>query len=654
MFEYIRTHQRLMQFLLLVFIVPSFALIGMGGYTTYVSGDHDLVKVGKMAITQEDFDQARRNQLQQMQQSNPGGFDPAMLDTEAARSALLESLIDRTVLIVTARNEHFSVSDAVLRQSIASTPQLQVNGQFSPDRYNQLLSANGLTSQEFEQGRRSDLALNRVLGPVAATASVPAPVAGTIERTLTEQRTVQLSTYPASAYIDSINVSDDQIKAWYDKNKKQLELPTQVSADYLLLNEAAAMKDVPTPNEQQMRTYYEQNKARYVVSARVNLSHILVSVPVGATSEERKQALAKAQKIAKEAKVDKSRFADIARAQSQDAGTAKDGGKLGWITKGSWPPTLEKAVFAMKQGEVSGPVDGPGGYHIFMANEVQPEKGQSFEQAKAQVEGEIRRQLGADRFADMATKLTGLVYDTPDSLQPAADELGLKVKSANGIARDQLLDVDQVLQDAASASPDAQVLADARVRRALFSPQVLTEKHNSGVIEISPNTMVVVRVNSVTPAHIPKPERVIAHIREVLVAQGAQAAAQAAGQKDLAVYQKLDDATVPDSFGGAMTVSRMDPNGINKQVLAAVFNAPTKELPEYTGIAVPAGYAVARISNARPGITDDPSLAGLSTELGQAWGRAEEQAVLQALRVQAEVKVLPEASQAISTQGQAS
>src|SRR3546814_6313052 len=123
MFDFIRTHQRLMQLVLLVLILPSFVLIGVSGYTNYVSGDHDIVTLGDTSITQQDFDQARRNQLQQLQQSSQGAFDPAILDSPAARSALLESLIDRTVLVETATKErseeHTSELQSLMRNSYA-------------------------------------------------------------------------------------------------------------------------------------------------------------------------------------------------------------------------------------------------------------------------------------------------------------------------------------------------------------------------------------------------------------------------------------------------------------------------------------------------------------------------------------------------------
>jgi peptidyl-prolyl cis-trans isomerase D len=652
MFDFIRTHQRLMQLLLLVLILPSFALIGMSGYTTYVSGDHDLVKIGKQAITVQDFDKARRDQLQQMQQQNRGGFDPASLDNNGARSELLESLIDQRVLVATATQDRFSVSDSVLRQAIAAMPELQVDGQFSTERYNAVLKSMGATSKDFEQSQRAQLALNRVLSPVGSTATVPGQVVDSLEQALTAQRTVRLLTFPVSDYQKNISITDADIKAWYDANKPQLELPQQVTAQYLLLDEAAAMKGLPAITPDELKKYYEQNKARYVQPARISLSHILVTVPVGATEAQRDKALSKAEEIAKQVKADKSKFADIAKAKSEDAGTAAEGGKLGWITQGSWPPKLEKSVFALAKGQVSDVVDGPGGYHIFLADDVQPAKGESIEEAKPKIESEIRRQLGADRFADMSTKLTGLVYDNQGSLQPAADALGLKVKEAGGIARERLLSASEAGPGAASAGPDAAVLGDIRVRQALFSAQVLTSKQNSGVIEISPDTMVVIRMKSITPAHVQPMDNVTALIRQKLTAERALAAADKAGKDALASYEKADAAKVPEGFDKPVAISRANTQGLNKQVLDSAFSASAAKLPAYVGISASQGYIIVRVEQAQPGKVDDPALAGLPTQLDQMWGQAEQQAVLKALRDVVKVKVLPDAQKALAGDAQ--
>ncbi|RTZ47888.1 peptidylprolyl isomerase [Candidimonas sp. SYP-B2681] len=649
MFDFIRTHQRLMQLVLLVLILPSFVLIGVSGYSNYVSGDEPLVKVGDSTITSQEFDQARRNQLEQIQQNAQGGFDPAVLDNPAARSVLLESLIDRRVVATTATKERFSVSDTALRQAIASMPQLQVDGQFSPERYNQVLASAGLNTRDFEQGQRAELALDRVLGPIALTASVPAAVVDRLEHVLTEERTVRLAAFPVSDFEKDLMITDADIQAWYEKNKQSLELPEQVSAEYILLNEPAAMENLPAPTPEDLQKYYEQNKARYVQPARVNVSHIQISVATAASDDERAAARTKAEEIAKKLSADPSAFAETARSESQDAGTAKDGGKLGWITKGSWPANLEQVVFALEKGQVSDAVEGPGGYHVFQASDIQAEKGESFDEARSKIEAEVRRQLGAERFADMATRLTSLVYDNPTSLQPAADALGMKIKSAAGIARDRLLPSDEVGANAASAGEDASLLDDVRVRRALFTQQALNDKQNSGVIEISPDTMIVVRVSAVTPAHIPELAKVKSHIQEKLKEEGALAAAEKAGKDLLATFQNSPNQTiVPEQFGTPLSISRINAQGLDKPVVDAAFSVSTKKLPQYAGVKGPQGFAVIRIEDAKPGKTDSPLLATLPAELNQAWARAEEQAVLKSMKAEANVKMLPDAQKALA------
>ncbi|WP_322995244.1 SurA N-terminal domain-containing protein [Castellaniella sp.] len=630
MFDFIRTHQRLMQLILLILVVPSFVFLGISGYSV-VTADPAVAEIGTLTVTKQEFTEAQRNQLQQMQESSQGRFDPVLLDNPQARQALLDQLIDRKVQIALATNERFSVSDNALRRAIAAMPQLQVDGQFSADRYHEVLESVGLNPRDFEASQRAELALDTVLGPVRDTASLPAPVLDALKRALTEERTVRLQVFPASEYLKNVQITADDVKAWYDSHQDALRLPDQVAIDYLVLDEAAAVASVPTISDDQLQDYYEQNKTRYVVPARVNVSHILVKLPAGASDEASKAALASAQEITRRARAEPAQFAELARKESQDAGTARDGGNLGWVQRGTLPLPMEQSVFALKQGDISDPVKGPDGYHVFIANQVQPEKGETFEEARTKVEAEVRRQLAADQFADMATKLTSLVYDNPSSLEPAAKDLGLQVRHAQGIARDRLLSTEEIGPDAAMASPDAAILGDVRVRQALFSSQVLTDKQNSGVIEISPDTMAVVRVGELVQSHVPPLEKVEPYIQEQLKDERAQAAAVAAGQEALAAIQAQSavsaadnakptnavaptEAAVADSaksadvaastetaaadqpvkttaegFDAPVTVSRLDPAGLGKIVLDAVFAIDADTLPAYGGGVSPSG-----------------------------------------------------------------
>ncbi len=648
MFDFIRTNQRFMMFILLVLVLPSFVLIGVSGYTNYVSGDKDLVKVGDSAVTLQEFEMARRNQLEQLQRSTMGRFDPEVLNNRPARELLLESLVDRRVMVDIATQERFSVSDAALRNAIANMPEFQDNGHFSAERYNQLLDSAGLSARDFEQGQRGELALQRVLGPVGGSAVIPATVVQRIQAALTEERTVRLQTFPVSEYEKDIVITDDDIQAWYDANKEKMAVPDQVAAQYLVLNEEAALQAVGDIADADLKNYYEQNKARYVTSPRVNVSHIQISVAAGASQEERQAAQAQAEAIAERVKADPASFADVAKEESQDVGTARDGGQLGWVTPGSWPQSLETAVFALQEGQVSDVVEGPGGYHIFLANQVEPEKGETFEEARAKVEEEVRRQLAAERFADLATRLTDLVYDNPSSLEPVAQELGLEPRTVAGITREGLLGVEDVGDQAAAASVDRAIFEDPRVRGILFSPSVLNEKANSGVIEVSADTLVVVRVAAFEPQHVPPLAQVKGRVEAVLVAERAREAAAKAGEQALAALREGEDTELTDAFGTPLTVSRIDTQGLAKPVLDAIFAVDTGELPVYTGVSGSQGYVVARVEAVQAGAADTTLTAGLDRELARSWGSAEERAVLQEMRQRLGVSRTPDAEEVLS------
>ncbi|HCP76236.1 MAG TPA: hypothetical protein DIU11_00485 [Pusillimonas sp.] len=363
-----------------------------------------------------------------------------------------------------------------------------------------------------------------------------------------------------------------------------------------------------------------------------------------ASADEKQAARKTAEEIAARVAQEPEQFAEVAQESSQDIGSAKQGGQLGWITRGTLPSNLEEAVFALNKGEVSGVVEGPDGFHVFFANDVQAERGETFDQAKSKVEAEVRRQLGAEQFADMASRLRDLAYDNPQSLEPAAQALGLTIKSASGIAADRLLSAEQVKDNAAAASNDAAILEDPRVRRALFSNALMAEKQNSGVIEISPDTMLVVRVSEVVPSHTQPLEDVKEVIRQTLVRERAAQEAEKAGEAALQAYQNQGDkAQAPEGFGSAQTISRSNPQGVNSDVLLAAFDVSAGSLPAYTGVSGDSGYVVVRVESAEQGQVDPNLTLTLQRELDTLWGQAEERAVLRELRKTVGVEMLPEA-----------
>ena len=246
----------------------------------------------------------------------------------------------------------------------------------------------------------------------------------------------------------------------------------------------------------------------------------------------------------------------------------------------------------------------------------------------------------------MASQLSKQVYDQRDSLQPVADAVGLKLRTATGVTREGLLPADKAGPGSAAGGPDAALLDNPRVRQALFSADVLREKQNSGVIELAPDTMLAVRVAAVEPAHVPPLDKVSETIRAKLLDERSAEAARQAGEAALAA-DKANPAASPEGFAGAVTVSRQDPGGLPRAVLDAIMRQPAAPLPAYVGVQAGADYTVARLEKVEPGKVEQAERESLASQLSGAYGQAENEAVVRMLREQYKVQVLPASADAI-------
>ncbi|HEY9320020.1 peptidyl-prolyl cis-trans isomerase D [Achromobacter deleyi] len=645
MFEFIRSHRRWMQFILLILIVPSFFLVGIQGYDSFMRQEPELATVDGQPISRAEFDQAHRNQLEQFRQRMGAQFDPAVIDTPAMRESLLNQLINQRLLANVAVDNRFTVSDETLRNTIAAIPEVQDNGRFSPERYRQVLAAQGMSPTSFEAGLRRDLAVARVLEPVGQSSRAPTEVVASLETALTQQRTVQTRRFAAADFRSQVTVTPADIQAWYDANKQQLQVPEQVQVQYLVLDEAAATQGIQVKDED-LTAYYEQNKNRFGQPERRRASHIMIELAPGASEDARKAARIKADDLARQAAADPAQFAELARKNSQDAGSAANGGDLGWLAPGMLTGPLEKAIFGQAKDQVSGVVESPSGLHIVKVTEIQPAAIKPLAEVKDQITGEVRKQLAAVRFSEMASQLNKQVYDQRDSLQPAADAVGLKLRTASGVTREGLLPADKAGPGSAADSPDAALLDNPRVRQVLFSPDVLREKQNSGVIELSPATMMAVRVAAVEPAHVPALDKVSETIRAKLLDERSAEAAKKAGEAALAA-DKANPSAAPEGFSAAVTVSRQDPKDLPQAVVDAAMRLPATQLPGYAGVQSGVDYTLVRLEKVEAGTVDAAAKDRLTQQLSGGLGQAEIEALLKMLREQYKVQVLPSAAEVI-------
>ncbi|MDO8693700.1 MAG: SurA N-terminal domain-containing protein [Sheuella sp.] len=646
MFDFIRHHQRLMQLVLLLLILPSFVFFGVQGYTSLMSSEPELVSVDGQAITLGEFDRARRAQLEQYRNALGAQFDAATFDTPALREQLLNSLIDQRTVAIAATQGRYSVSDEMLRRTIASIPAVQVDGQFSSERYRQVLAAQGMTPTAFENGLRRDLALGQVLQPIGLTARVPSQVAEKILALVTEQRTVSAKSFKASDYARDVKVSDADIKAWYDANQSRLQIPENLDVEYVVLNESAATKDIKV-SDADIESFYKQNQARYGQPERRRVSHILLEIPASADEATKAKIRQTVEDLAKRAAADPKQFAALAKEFSQDSGSASQGGDLGWISRNMLVPQVEDALFKLNKGTVSGVVESPFGLHVLYITDVQPASVKPLADVNDDITTEIRKQIAADRFASMASKLTSLIYDQRDSLKPVSDALNIPILRGNGLTRAGLLSAEQRLGAAAPSESEQIILGNPKVIQTAFSNEVLKEKLNSGAIELSPDTIVALRIASVNPAQIPPLEKVSAQIRTIVTDERAMAAAKAAGEKVLEELKKSAKAETK-GFEAAVVVTRQDPKSLTGEQLESVMSMPTQSLPVWAGVQGVEGYAILQLTKVEAGpVPDAAQIKQLQGQLSQAWGAAEEQAALKVLRGLYQVKMLPDAAKLI-------
>ena len=646
MFDLIRNHQRWMQVILLVLIVPSFVFFGVQGYSSFMSSEPELVSVGDQPITLGQFNQARTAQLEQYRNALGSQFDPAAFDTPVFREQLLNRMIDERTVALAAAKGRYSVSDETLRRTIAAIPAVQENGQFSSQRYRDVLAAQGMTPTTFEIGLRRDLAIAQVLQPIGLTARVPVEVAEKILALLTEKRVVERRSFAAADYLKSINVTEAEIKKWYDDNQARLLIPENVDVQYIVLNEESASKDIKVTDEN-IESFYKQNQARYGQPERRRVSHILVELPASANDAVKADARAKAEDIARRAKLDPQNFAALAKEFSQDTGSANQGGDLGWISKNMLVPQVESAVFELEKGKISGVVESPFGFHVINVVDLQPASVKPLAEVKEDITNEIRKQLAAEQFAQLASKLTSLVYDQRDSLAPISTALNIPVNTTTGLTREGLLAGSQ-RQGVEPTELEQTILGSPKVRQAVFSADVFREKLNSGVIEVSPDLIVAVRVSNIHPAHVPALANVSEQIKQYLIAERSLAAAKAAGVKELDALKATPSAEAKD-FDAALDVTRQQPASLSREQLEAVMSMSPKQLPAYVGVEGPEQYTILKLSKVEAG--PKPELAQinqLQAQLSQAWGAAEEQAALQVLRKEFDVKMLPDATKLIS------
>jgi peptidyl-prolyl cis-trans isomerase D len=425
--------------------------------------------------------------------------------------------------------------------------------------------------------------------------------------------------------VGQINPTEADLETYYKANADKFQSAERADIEYVVLNLAAVQKDIVVP-EAELKTYYEQNAARLAGLEERRASHILINADKGASAAERDAARAKAQALLAEVQKSPNQFAEFARKNSQDTGSAAKGGDLDFFGRGAMVKPFEEAAFALKKGETSGLVETEFGFHIIRLTDIKQPEQKSFESQRAKLEQEVRAQLAQRKFAEAAEQFINIVYEQSDSLKPAAERLKLDVQQASNLGREP------VAGNTAANNP--------KLLAAVFSQDSIEKKRNTEAVELAPNVLAAARITSYSPARTLPLEEVKARVREQVVAQLATERARAEGAAKLAEWKASPDAA---KLPAAIVVSRESKQAQPSALVEAALRASTQTLPAWVGVDLgTSGYAVVKVEKVLP--RDAANVSGLAREreqYAQWWASAEGLAYYKLLKekFKAEIKI---------------
>jgi peptidyl-prolyl cis-trans isomerase D len=431
--------------------------------------------------------------------------------------------------------------------------------------------------------------------------------------------------FNAADFKAKVEPTDADLQAFYKANPQQFQAPEQADVEFVVLDLATVQQGMAI-NEADLKSYYEQNAGRLGGQEERRASHILLAVPKGAPQADKDKVRAKAEELLAQVKKNPDSFAEVARKNSQDPGSAAQGGDLDFFGRGAMTKPFEDAAFALQnKGDISGLVESEFGYHIIRLTEVKAPKQRSFEELKPELEAELKKQQAQKKYAEAAETFSNTVYEQADSLKPVADKLKLQVRTAPAVTRNP---------PPGATGP----LANPKFLQALFSPDAVERKRNTEAVEFGPQQMVSGRLARYQPARTRPFEEVKAQVRERVVAAKAAELARKEGEAKLAAWKA---APAGAEMPAAVTLSRQD-TAQPRQVIEAALRTDPAKLPALEGVDLgPDGYAVVKVNKVVPRDAPAAQQAGQEVDAyARAWGMAEAMAYYNALKERYKAQVL--------------
>ena len=620
MFETIRNHGKPVYAILFALIILAFAVSGMSGYESMFNADADVAKVDGRKIKQTELDAAYKNELERIRAANPS-VDIKLLDTPEAKYATLERLVREQVIGAAARDAHFETSDQRLANELQSDPTIaslrQPDGKIDKERYKLLVGSQGLTPEMFEARVRSQISSRQVFKGIQGSGFTTNAVGDLALNAFLQKREVQVVAFDAASFASKVTLTDADLETYYKANQALFQSPEQANIEYVVLDIETIKKSI-TVSDEELKSYYEQNQARLATQEERRASHILITSPKDAPAADREKAKAKAQALLDAVNKAPATFAEVAKANSQDPGSAVKGGDLDFFARGAMVKPFEDAAYALKKGDISTLVESDFGFHIIQLTDIKSAKQRSFEETKPELVEDVKKQQAQKKFAELAETFTNAVYEQSDSLKPIADKLKLEVKTAANVTR-------------TAAVGATGVLANPKFLNAIFSADAIEKKRNTEAFELASKQLVSGRISQYTAARTLPLADVKDRVREKLLVVRSFELAKKEGMDKLAAWKAAPATAV---MPVAVEIARNQPQNLPAQIVEAALRAETTKLPEFVGVELPGrAYYVAKINKVLPPVAADDATAKQGrVQVSQAWVAAEDQAYYSLLK----------------------
>jgi peptidyl-prolyl cis-trans isomerase D len=454
----------------------AFAFFGLNSYFTSNAKSY-AADVNGVEITIPEYQRAYQQMRSRMQRMMGEAYNPAMIDEDALKKSALQELIREQLILQEAHDDGYAISKQLVAAQINAVPAFKgEDGKFSVEKYRQVLQLQGMAPAEFEWRLSRELMVNQVINGIAQTAGVSQQDLERVYRLQTQQRRFSYLELPVQQSVAKVEISDSDIEKYYTAHAGDFMTPERVKIQYVELN-ADELQVSSEPDDEALHALYDEHSDRYVTPEQRRARHILISLPPDAGKDAEHKAREKAESLL--ARLEKGEsFEKLAKEASDDPGSASKGGDLGYFGRGVMTPEFEKAAFELQKGGRSGIVKSPFGFHIIEVTDIKPQRAKPFDEVRDELVKEYQTQERGDLFSDKSEILANKAFEQPDTLQGAADALGLEIKTSDWLTK--------------AGGPG--IGKNESVVNAAFQDEVLETGNNSEPIDLGDNHLVVLRI----------------------------------------------------------------------------------------------------------------------------------------------------------------